>query len=175
MARRSGTNCGFCERSNLASVCSICVNHRLNEYNLMLNPLRTRRESLYARLREELEAKKRADDQLNWRVRQNEKIKKLRDQLTNKKKQLSQEKAKLEELSNDLKLRYELLDSASATLEKNRAEFSKYYTDFIYTQGLGHMAINSQRLHIQVVVIKQICKLFPIRRVNLDGEKKGRL
>ncbi|OAY71398.1 hypothetical protein ACMD2_07804 [Ananas comosus] len=172
MARRSGTNCGFCERSNLASVCSICVNHRLNEYNLMLNPLRTRRESLYARLREELEAKKRADDQLNWRVSQNEKIKKLRDQLTNKKKQLSQEKAKLEELSNDLKLRYQLLNSASATLEKNRAEFSKYYTDFIYTQGLGHMAINSQRLHIQVVVIKQICKLFPIRRVNLDGEKK---
>lgn len=33
---------------------------------------------------------KRADDQLNWRVSQNEKIKKLRDQLTNKKKQLSQ-------------------------------------------------------------------------------------
>lgn len=25
-------------------------------------------------------------------------------------------------------------------LEKNRAEFSKYYTDFIYTQGLGHVS-----------------------------------
>ncbi|XP_010421774.1 PREDICTED: uncharacterized protein LOC104707172 isoform X4 [Camelina sativa] len=35
------------------------------------------------------------------------------------------------------------------------------------------MAISSERLHKQSVVVKQICKLFPLRRVSLDGENQN--
>ncbi|XP_028056082.1 uncharacterized protein LOC114260219 isoform X2 [Camellia sinensis] len=52
-------------------------------------------------------------------------------------------------MSYDLKVKYELLESARTT-----------------------MAITSERLHKRSVVIKQICKLFPQRRVNIDGERK---
>ncbi|XP_065627999.1 uncharacterized protein LOC112003604 isoform X2 [Quercus suber] len=34
------------------------------------------------------------------------------------------------------------------------------------------MAITAERLHKQSVVIKQICKLFPLRQVIVDGERK---
>ncbi|OIT39300.1 hypothetical protein A4A49_07308 [Nicotiana attenuata] len=34
------------------------------------------------------------------------------------------------------------------------------------------MAITSELPHKQSVVVKQICKLFPQRRVIVDGEKK---
>ncbi|PIA33339.1 hypothetical protein AQUCO_04100038v1 [Aquilegia coerulea] len=38
--------------------------------------------------------------------------------------------------------------------------------------ALSQMAITSERLHKQSVVIKQICKLFPQRRVIVDGDRK---
>ncbi|XP_072972933.1 uncharacterized protein [Typha angustifolia] len=172
MARKS-SSCAICEGSNLASICAICVNYRLNEYNSSLKSLKSYRDSLYSRLNDALQAKKKADDQRNWRVNQNEKIKKLKDRLSNLRKALSQEKAKVEEVSNDVKLQYGLLDSAFATLDKNRVELlDKFYPNLIHTQGLGYMAITSERLHKQSIVIKQIGRLFPIRRVNADGEKK---
>ncbi|KAF8023497.1 hypothetical protein BT93_F0874 [Corymbia citriodora subsp. variegata] len=148
MTRRPST-CAICENLNLASICAACVNYRLNEYNNGLKSLKSHRDALYSRLSEVLVAKGKADDQFNWRVTQNDKLAKLREKLHLKKEQLVQGKAKVEKLSNELKARYGVLDSARSK-----------------------MARTSERLHKQSVVIKQICKLFPQRRVNVDGERK---
>ncbi|KAI5355425.1 PREDICTED: DNA-directed RNA polymerase [Prunus dulcis] len=173
MMNRKSSNCAICESSNLASVCAICVNYRLTEYNSSLKALKSRRDSLYSRLTEALVAKGKADDQLNWRVLQNENLVRLRVKLRCNKEQLVQGKAKIEKTSYDLKVKSGVLESALAVLEKNRAEqLEKFYPNFICTQNLGHMAITSERLHKQSVVIKQICKLFPQRRVTVDAKRK---
>ncbi|XP_010261160.1 PREDICTED: uncharacterized protein LOC104600052 [Nelumbo nucifera] len=172
MTRRA-SSCAICENSNHASICAMCVNYRLNEYNTALKSLKSVRDSLYLRLSAELEAKGKTDDQINWRVLQNEKLARLREKLHLAEKQLLQRKAMLQNMSNDLKVRYEMLESAQCTLEKNHVEqIESFYPNLICTQSLGHMAITSERLHKQSVVIKQICKLFPQRRVNIDGERK---
>lgn len=172
MMAKKTSSCAICENSNLASICAVCVNYRLNEYNTFLKSLKSRRDSLYLRLNEVLVAKGKADDQLSWRVLQKEKLTRLRDKLRHNKEQLLQGKAKTEKISSDLKVKCGLLESAQSTLERNRAELlKKFYPNLICTQSLGHMAITSERLHIQSVVIKQICKLFPQRRVNIQGER----
>ncbi|KAH6759022.1 DNA-directed RNA polymerase II protein [Perilla frutescens var. frutescens] len=170
---RKTSCCGICESSNLASICPVCVNYRLNEYNCNLRLLKSRRDVLYSKLTQGLVSKGKADDQHSWRVLQNEKLARLRDKLRLRREQVSQGKAKVEKMSHDLKDKYELLESAMSLLEKNRAEqIEKYYPNLICTQSLGHMAITSERLHKQSVIIKQICKLFPQRRVCIDGERK---
>uniref|UniRef100_M4F9U8 UV radiation resistance protein/autophagy-related protein 14 n=1 Tax=Brassica campestris TaxID=3711 RepID=M4F9U8_BRACM len=170
MIKRS-SNCAICENTNRASICSVCVNHRLIEYNTLLKSLKTRRDSLHSKLSELLEAKGKADDQKNWRLLQNEKISNLKNSLRRNKEQLTQGKAKIERESRDLKLKYGVLDSARSTLEKIRVEqVEKYFPNLICTQSLGHMAISSERLHKQSVVVKQICKLFPQRQVGFEGE-----
>lgn len=173
MAARKTSNCAICENSNLASICVVCVNYRLNDYSSLLKSLKSVRDSLYMRLSGELAAKNKADDQLKWRVFNNEKLARLKEKLRHMEKKLSQGKAELEKTSNDLNFRYGLLDSAFAMLEKNRTEqLEKFYPNLIRTQNLGLMHIFSDRLHRQSVVIKQICKLFPQRRVTLEGERK---
>ncbi|ESR47312.1 DNA-directed RNA polymerase II protein [Citrus sinensis] len=170
---KKASNCAICENSNRASICAACVNYRLSECNTLLKSLKSRRDALYMRLSEVLVAKGKADDQLNWRVLQNEKLTNLREKLRRSKEQLSQGKLKIEKSSYDLKGRYAILDSARSMMEKNRAEqLEKFYPNIICTQSLGHMAIVSELLHKQSVVIKQICKLFPQRRVNIDGERR---
>lgn len=120
-----------------------------------------------------LVAKKKMDDQLNWKTLQNAKIVKLKERLHGLHKQVSQDKAKVATMSNDLKAKYESLDSSYAMIANTRMELlEKYYRNLNYTQNLGHMAITSELLHKQSVIIKQICKLFPMRRVNSDREKK---
>ncbi|XP_009780558.1 uncharacterized protein [Nicotiana sylvestris] len=173
---RKTSCCGICENSNLPSICPVCVNYRLNEYSTVLKSLKGRRDALYGRLSEVLLAKGKADDQLSWRVLQNEKLARLKEKLRQQKEQVSQGKAKIEKMSHDLKIQYEFLGSATSMLEKNRAEqLEKFYPNLICTQNLGHMAITSELLHKQSVVVKQICKLFPQRRVIVDGEKKDTL
>ncbi|XP_052189821.1 uncharacterized protein LOC127799641 isoform X2 [Diospyros lotus] len=170
---RKPSSCAICENSNLASICTVCVNYRLNEYNITLKSLKSRRDLLYSRLSELLLAKGKADDQLSWRVLQNEKLARLREKLRLKREQYFQGRTKAVKMSNDLKVKYELLESAMSTLERNRVEqLEKFYPNLICTQSLGHMAITSERLHKQSVIIKQICKLFPQRRVNIVGERK---
>ncbi|KAF7816928.1 UV radiation resistance protein/autophagy-related protein 14 [Senna tora] len=188
---RKASVCAVCENSNLASICAICVNYRLNEYNNSLKSLKAHRDSLYAALSEVLVAKNpailsfnsinifvhnvhkgKADDQTNWRVLQHEKLTRLREKLRLSKEQLVKGRAKIESMSVDLKLKYGVLESALSTLEKNRVEqLEKFYPNLICTQILGHRAITAERLHKQSVVIKQICKLFPQRRVVIEGEK----
>ncbi|XP_010538969.1 PREDICTED: uncharacterized protein LOC104813136 [Tarenaya hassleriana] len=168
---KRSSNCAVCENTNRASICAGCVNYRLNEYSTLLKSLKNRRDSLYSRLRELLVAKGRADDQKNWRVLQHEKFSSLKERLRHNREQVAQGRAKIE--TREMKVRYGVLDSARSTLEKNRAEKLKYYPNLICTQTLGHMAITSERLHKQSVVMKQICKLFPQRRVTFDGESKN--
>ncbi|XAR62205.1 hypothetical protein NMG60_11016873 [Bertholletia excelsa] len=173
MATRKTTSCAVCENSNLASICAGCVNYRLNDYSTNLKSLKSRRDLLYSRLSEVLAAKAKADDQLDWRVLENEKLARLREKLRLKREQFLQGKAKVEKMSYDIKVKYDLLQSAMALLERNRVEqLEKLYPNIISTQSLGHMAITSERLHKQSVVIKQICKLYPQRRVNIEGERK---
>ncbi|KAF3322987.1 Vacuolar sorting 38 and autophagy-related subunit 14 [Carex littledalei] len=177
MSRRNvqtnNSSCTICDNSNLASICPPCVNFRLNDYYTRMKALKNSRDSRYSKLTDKLESRKKADDQQNWRVAKAEKIKKLRDHLRNLEKQLSHDKSKVKELSSTLKLKYEGLDEARATLEKSKVEFLEtFYPNLIHTQGLGLMAITSERLQKQAVIIKQICKLFPMRRVNSDGEGK---
>ncbi|GMP80151.1 hypothetical protein CsSME_00035364 [Camellia sinensis var. sinensis] len=170
---RKTSSCAICDNSNLASICPVCVNYRLNEYSTTLKSLKSRRDLLYSKLSEKLVAKSKADDQLSWRVLQSEKLARLREKLRLKREQYLQGNTKIEKMSYDLKVKYELLESAMTVLERNRVEqLEKFYPNLICTQSLGHMAITSERLHKQSVVIKQICKLFPQRRVNIDGERK---
>ncbi|KAH1213954.1 hypothetical protein GmHk_14G041802 [Glycine max] len=172
MARKT-SNCAICENSNQASICSICVNYRLNEYNTSLKLLKDRRDSLYLKLSEVLVRKGKGDDQANWRVLQHEKLARLKEKLRQSKEQVTQGRAKIETMSADLKLKYGLLESALSTLEKNRVEqLEKFYPNLICTQSLGHVAITSELLHKESVVIKQICKLFPQRRVVIEGERR---
>ncbi|KAJ8493532.1 hypothetical protein OPV22_015253 [Ensete ventricosum] len=175
MARKpsSSSCCTICEGSNLSSICASCVNHRLNEYSVLLRSLTNIRESLYSRLNDELAEKRKATHQSNWRVTQNEKIRKLKEHLTCSKRQLVEVNAKVVEASNNLKLRYDSLDSAFATIKNHMDSLDKLNSDLIYSQCLAYMAITSERLHKQSMVIRQICRLFPMRRVNLDGANDG--
>lgn len=173
MMNRKSSSCAICESSNAPSICTVCVNYRLNEYYTLLKSSRTRRDQLYLRLTEKLVAKGKADEQLNWKILQNEKIAGLKEKLRRSREQLLHGKAKLEKMSHDLKVRYGVLDFANKMLEKNRVEqLEKSYPNWICTHSLGHMAITSERLHKQSVVVKQMCKLFPQRRVKVDNEKK---
>ncbi|KHG13079.1 Lon protease [Gossypium arboreum] len=166
MMSKKASNCAICDNSNRASICAVCVNYRLNEYNSLLKSLKNHRDLLYSKLNELIAAKGKADDQLNWRVRQSEKLTNLKEKLRRSKEQLAQGKVKIERVSHELKVKYGVLKSARGTLEKNRVEkLEKFYPNLICTQSLGHMAITSERLHKQSVVIKQICKLFPQRRL----------
>lgn len=174
MANRKASACAICEKSNLTAICSVCVNYRLNAYNCNLKALKNKRDALYSKLTQVLVAKGKADDQHSWRVLQNEKLARLRDKLQHRKEQVSKGRAKIDKISHDLKVKYEMLELANNLLEKNRLEkVQKYYPNLICTQRLGHMAIASERLHKQSVIIKQICKLFPQRKVSVDGETKG--
>ncbi|KAJ7965654.1 DNA-directed RNA polymerase II [Quillaja saponaria] len=162
MMTKKPSNCTICENSNLASICAVCVNYRLNVYNNSVKSLK----SLPGLVGK-------ADDLINWKVLQNEKLARLREKLRRSKEQLVQGKAKIENMSHDQKIRYGVLVSSLSKLEKNRVQqLEKFYPNLICTQSLGHMAITSEHLYKQSVVIKQICKLFPQRRVVIDGERK---
>ncbi|GLT69461.1 hypothetical protein SLA2020_416100 [Shorea laevis] len=173
MNSKKASSCAICDNLNRASICTICVNYRLNEYQTLLKSFKSRRDFLFSKLSQVLVAKGKADDQLNWKVHQNEKLANLKEKLRRSKQELAQGNARIESLSYELKVKYGVLESALSMLEKNRKEqLEKFYPNLIYTQSLGHMAITSERLHKQSVIIKQICKLFPQCRVNLDGERK---
>lgn len=70
--------------------CFFDLFNRLNEYSTLLKSLKTRRDSLYSRLIELLEAKVKADDQKNWRLIQNDKLSSLKISLVRNKEQVTQ-------------------------------------------------------------------------------------
>jgi hypothetical protein len=138
-----------------------------------LKPLKNRRDSLKLRLTDLGLAKGTADDQNNWRASHNEKLARLREKLRRRQQQVLQGKAKVEKMTSDLKVKYEFLEIAIREMEKSRTEhLEKLYPNLIYTQSLGLIAVSSERLHKQAMVIKQICKVFPLRRMNFDADTK---
>ncbi|KAK4390226.1 hypothetical protein Sango_2085900 [Sesamum angolense] len=131
MTTRKTNPCAICENSNLASICPVCVNFRLNEYNSSLKVLKSKRDALYSKLTQVLVAKGKlmintvggCFKMRNW-----------------------QGKAKIEKMSHDLKVKYEMLESAMNMLEKNRVEqIEKYYPNLICTQSLGHVIIEGEK------------------------------
>lgn len=170
--KSSSSSCVFCENPNLASICASCVNYRVNEYNTSLKYLQNKRNLLYRKLEAKLLAKKKLDDQRNWRMLQNEKIAKLRERLNSLEEQLSQDKAMVSTVSNDLKARHEELESYFAMIPKIRVEVLENYQKFNHAHKLQDMAVTDERLQKQAVIIKQICELFPMQRVNSEGKQK---
>ncbi|XP_042431929.1 uncharacterized protein LOC122018625 isoform X1 [Zingiber officinale] len=175
MARKSSSSCcAICEGSNLASICAPCVNYRLNEYSALMKSLNIVRQSYYSKLFDFLEKKRIADEQNNWISDQNEKLKKLEQRLTYLKAKRVEDKAKVAEQSNDLKSKYESLELAFEIIKKKRTDvLDKFNTDLIYNQRSAYMAITSELFHRQSVIVKQICKIFPLRKVNSDAKKDG--
>lgn len=169
MARKSHI-CGNCENVNVPSACASCVNGRLNEMYKLLNALQCDRDSLHKRLDAKLIAKREADEQRHWRLIHADKIAQLKEKRRLKENQLFQEKSKLEEKTKDLNIRKSLLDRANIELERKRTEQLKFYSDLICTQSLGLAAVRLSLLQNQSVVIKQLCKIFPLHRVRNQGE-----
>ncbi|KAG6478013.1 hypothetical protein ZIOFF_061445 [Zingiber officinale] len=169
MARKSSSSCcAICEGSNLASICAPCVNYRLNEYSALMKSLNIVRQSYYSKLFDFLEKKRIADEQNNWISDQNEKLKKLEQRLTYLKAKRVEDKAKVAEQSNDLKSKYESLELAFEIIKKKRTDvLDKFNTDLIYNQRSAYMAITSELFHRQSVIVKQICKIFPLRKASV--------
>ncbi|GAB2287695.1 hypothetical protein Dimus_022059 [Dionaea muscipula] len=173
---RKPSSCTICETSNLASVCTSCVNYRLNEYYNVLRLLKSRRDYLFSRLAEAITDKEKADGQLMWKVLQNEKLAILREKLRISKVRLLQGKAKKTTMSHELNVKYGLLESAQKLLSRHMSEqIEKFFPNWIQTQNLGHMALNRELLQKQSVIITQICKLFPQHQVKVHDEKKDRV
>ncbi|KAH0452796.1 hypothetical protein IEQ34_017120 [Dendrobium chrysotoxum] len=167
MMAKKPSSCAICENSNLSSFCAGCVNYRLNECYASLRSLQSKRKSLYARLERTLEAKRKMDEQLSWKLAQKERIKKLKERLHNMQKQLSQEKAMVAKESEELKSKTEFVESALSTLKESRTKLESNSHSLKCTQEFRLMAISSELMHKQAVVVKLICKLFPM------GWKKG--
>lgn len=98
-------------------------------------------------------------------------IKELRDRLSELMRQNAIEK-KIEQASSDLRAKTASLNLALATLEKNQADLSIMHTNAMKAAQMGLMATTSERLKRQSKAIKQLCRLFPMRRIIIDGEKK---
>uniref|UniRef100_A0A0E0EEP1 J domain-containing protein n=1 Tax=Oryza meridionalis TaxID=40149 RepID=A0A0E0EEP1_9ORYZ len=125
--RGSGGNtsscCALCEGSNLPSCCSACVNSKLAEYHAKLRMMKNLRDSLNARIATRLDAKRKGDEQRNWR------------------------------------------------LKKKRNDSSVMHTNAMKAAQMGLMATTSEHLKMQSKAMKQLCRLFPLRRVIKDGEQ----
>ncbi|KAI0495930.1 hypothetical protein KFK09_022237 [Dendrobium nobile] len=173
MMAKKPSSCAICENSNLPSFCAGCVNYRLNECYASLRSLHSKRKSLYARLERTLEAKRKMDEQLSWRLAQKERIRKLKERLHNMQKQLSQEKAMVAKESEELKSKTEFVESALSTLKESRTKLESKYHSLKCTHEFRLMAISSELMHKQAVVVKLICKLFPMGWKNSDTQKKG--
>ncbi|KAL6657000.1 hypothetical protein ACP70R_004780 [Stipagrostis hirtigluma subsp. patula] len=172
MASRRDSCCALCEGSNRPSCCAACVNGRLVQYYERLRMMKNLRDSLQSRIAARLEAKSKADEQRTWRVRKSQDIKELRDQLSELKRQTAIEKTKVDQASSDLKARTASLNLAFVTLKKKRADSTMMHTNAMKLAQINLMTTTSERLKMQSKAIKQLCRLFPMRRVIKDGEKK---
>ncbi|WVZ66759.1 hypothetical protein U9M48_015940 [Paspalum notatum var. saurae] len=174
MASRWGgsSSCALCEGSNLPSCCAACVNARLVEYHTRLRMMRSLRDSLHARIDTRLKAKSTADEQRIWRVCKTQDIMELRDRLTELKRKTAIERTKVEQASADLKAQTASLNLAFVTLKKRRGDAATMHTNAMKVAQMNLMATTSERLKMQSKSVKQLCRLFPMRRVIKEGEKK---
>ncbi|CAK9863631.1 unnamed protein product [Sphagnum jensenii] len=172
MARR-GCVCGFCENVNQPSVCTSCINQRLMEKYKLLKHLAHDRDLLRRRLDEELIAKREAELQGHWRVDHLELRNDLRERLRLCKEELVEGKTKFEQQQRDLDVKISLLSEASANVATKRMEkLTHYYPDFIRAQSLVHMAVASELFQKRRIVMRQLCKILPLRRTSGQGERR---
>jgi hypothetical protein len=64
-----------------------------------------------------------------------------------------------------------LLNLAFVTLKKKRNDSSVMHTNAMKAAQMGLMATTSEHLKMQSKAMKQLCRLFPLRRVIKDGEQ----
>uniref|UniRef100_A0A1J3IH31 UV radiation resistance-associated gene protein n=1 Tax=Noccaea caerulescens TaxID=107243 RepID=A0A1J3IH31_NOCCA len=165
--------CAVCHNSFRASICVACVNRGLNEYKVMLDSLKIRREISYLRLSGLLVTKEKESSQNCWMELQNEKLACLREKLQLERENLQQSKSTFRRLSHNLKERYDIIESTNVALEKSRVrQLENHYSDTIGNHYLVYIDLTSERLYKQALVMKQICKLFPLSRVTLEGHNK---
>ncbi|KAL1214288.1 hypothetical protein V5N11_005170 [Cardamine amara subsp. amara] len=165
--------CAVCHHSFRASICVACVNRSLNEYKVTLDSLKSRREISYLRLSRLLIRKEKEISQHCWRDLQNEKLSRLRDKLELEVEKLQQSKNTFRKLSRNLTERYGIIESTNVALEKSRVhQLENLYSDTIGNHYLVYIDLTSERLYKQALVMKQICKLFPLSRVTLEGRNK---
>uniref|UniRef100_A0A1J3ENF2 UV radiation resistance-associated gene protein n=1 Tax=Noccaea caerulescens TaxID=107243 RepID=A0A1J3ENF2_NOCCA len=165
--------CAVCHNSFRASICVACVNRGLNEYKVMLDSLKSRREITYLRLSGLLVTKEKEISQNCWMELQNEKLASLREKLQLERENLQQSKSTFRRLSHNLKERYDIIESTNVALEKSRVrQLENHYSDTIGNHYLVYIDLTSERLYKQALVMKQICKLFPLSRVTLEGHNK---
>lgn len=166
--------CGNCEKENLPSVCSACANRQLQEKYKLVNALQKNRDSLYKRLDEKLELKREAAEQQQWRQTHAERIAYLKERLRLKKNQLLKEKSELEEKTAEYNTRKGLQDEAYAVLETNREKQLKSQSDRTCTQISYLREIQVELWQNHSVILKQLCKVFPVGRVRKPKPNEGK-
>ncbi|KAL0808059.1 PREDICTED: uncharacterized protein LOC106296921 isoform X1 [Brassica oleracea var. oleracea] len=167
------SKCAVCYSSFRASICVACVNRSLHECKTVLDSLKSRREVSYSRLSSLLVAKERAMIQQCWMDLHNEKLDKLRDKLELQVEKLQKSKSTFRRLSSNLKERYGVIESTNVALEKSRVrQLENHYSDTIGDHYLVYIELTSERLYKQALVMKQICKLFPLSKVTVEGHNK---
>ncbi|XP_047062814.1 uncharacterized protein LOC124670347 isoform X1 [Lolium rigidum] len=176
MASRRGSSgsscCALCEGSNLHSCCAACVNTRLSEYHTRLRMMRNLRDSLQTRIAARLEAKRKAEEQRSWKMSKAHDIKELRDRLSELTRRTAIEKRKVQQASSGNKTKMDSLSLGIITLKTNQADSLTMHTNAMKAAQMGLMATTSERLKRQSKAIKQLCRLFPMRRAIIEGEKK---
>jgi hypothetical protein len=151
------------------------VFRRLVEYHTRLRMMKSLRDSLQARIAARHEAKSKADEQRIRIVSKNQDIMELRDRLTELKRKTAMEKTKVQHSSSDLKAQTASLNLAFVTLKKRRADAVTMHTNAMKVAQMNLMATTSECLKMQSKSVKQLCRLFPMRRIIKEGEKKRRL
>ncbi|XP_056850646.1 uncharacterized protein LOC108827492 isoform X2 [Raphanus sativus] len=159
------SKCAVCYSSFHASICVSCVNRSLHECKTVLDSLKSRREVSYSRLSSLLVTKERAIVQQCWMDLHNEKLAKLRDKLELQVEKLQKSKSTFRRLSSNLKERFDIIESTNVALEKSRVrQLENQYSDSIGNHYLVYIELTSERLYKQALVMKQICKLFPLSK-----------
>ncbi|KAJ7549409.1 hypothetical protein O6H91_07G052700 [Diphasiastrum complanatum] len=173
MAKR-GCPCGVCESWNQPEICASCANLRLIEKYKLLKRLSQRREALHLRVNFLFVAKREADEQRHWRAEHAEYMSKLRDCLLTGKEKLTKGNSKREQMQNSLDSCMKLLASASAQLtEKKTQQLGHFYPDLIRTQRLHHAAVAAEVLQKRRQVMRQLCKVLPLRCLSAGEQGQG--
>jgi 2-polyprenyl-3-methyl-5-hydroxy-6-metoxy-1,4-benzoquinol methylase len=82
---------------------------------------------------------------------------------------LSTGKTKCEQQQRDLDVKISFLSEASAKVATKRMEkLTHYYPDFIRAQSLVHMAVASELFQKRRIVMRQLCKILPLRRTTVS-------
>jgi len=134
--------------------------------------MRSLRDSLHGRIAARLEAKRKTDEQRIWRTSKEQDIMELRNRLTELKRKTAVDKTEVEQASSDLKAKIVPLNLALATLKKRRADAVAMHTNAMKVAQMNLMATTSDCMKMQSKSVKQLCRLFPMRRVIKEGEKK---